>query len=319
MTATEPGSLLRPAPPLPPEPPASDRPTLAGVAIAGATLLLMLAALAAKPQLLVGLVLVAFIFVPIERLFPLQPRRVLRQGWMDDVIHFFVNNLLLAIGVVAVVVVFGVVPRALVGSGTQSAVASQPTWLQFAEALALAELCAYWTHRASHRIPALWRFHKVHHSIEDMDWLAAVRLHPIDQVFARSCVVLPLFILGFSRATFGAYLVISSLHALLIHANVSWDFGPLQRIVTSPAGHHWHHSGDPAAQQQNFAAELPVLDALFGTLRLPQGEHPAKFGLPEATPRGYLAQLAWPFRPARARVAAPNVGRVGIEPTTEGL
>ncbi len=77
-------------------------------------------------QLLVGLVLVAFIFVPIERLFPLQPRRVLRQGWMDDVIHFFVNNLLLAIGVVAVVVVFGVVPHALRRVRNQSAVASSP-------------------------------------------------------------------------------------------------------------------------------------------------------------------------------------------------
>ena len=60
----------------------------------------------------------------------------------------------------------------------------------------------YWGHRLSHTVPFLWRFHAVHHSIEEMDWLAAGRLHPLDQAFTQACAILPLFLLGYSRGVF---------------------------------------------------------------------------------------------------------------------
>jgi sterol desaturase/sphingolipid hydroxylase (fatty acid hydroxylase superfamily) len=133
-----------------------------------------------------------------------------------------------------------------------------------------------------------------------MDWLASGRLHPIDQVFTRSCVVLPLFCLGFSRATFGAFLAVTTLQAIFIHANVRFRFGPLRWIIATPEFHHWHHANDPGAYNTNFAGECPLVDLLFGTLHLPKGRMPERYGIDDPVPDGYLHQLAWPFRPRRA-------------------
>ena len=134
----------------------------------------------------------------------------------------------------------------------------------------------------------------MHHSITEMDWLAAGHLHPLDQVFTRSCAVVPLLALGFTRATFGAYLVFATLLAIGIHANVRFRFGPLLHVVATPEFHHWHHSKDPAAIDTNFGG-FPIVDRLFGTLYLPADHHPADYGTSEPEPDGYLAQLAWPF------------------------
>ena len=126
------------------------------------------------------------------------------------------------------------------------------------EAFLLAEVVQYWAHRAAHTVPVLWRFHKVHHSITELDWLAAARLHPIDQAFIRSCVVIPLFVLGFTSGTFGALLVLFTFQALFIHANVRFTFGPLRYVFATPEFHHWHHADDPRAYNSNFAGELPA-------------------------------------------------------------
>jgi sterol desaturase/sphingolipid hydroxylase (fatty acid hydroxylase superfamily) len=132
-----------------------------------------------------------------------------------------------------------------------------------------------------------------------MDWLAAAHLHPIDQVWTRSCIVLPLFALGFSRATFGGFLAFTTFQAIFVHANVRLTFGPLRWVIATPEFHHWHHANDPAAYNSNFAGEFPWIDALFGTLYLPAGQMPAGYGVDDHQPPGYLAQLAWPFRPQR--------------------
>jgi sterol desaturase/sphingolipid hydroxylase (fatty acid hydroxylase superfamily) len=195
----------------------------------------------------------------------------------------------------------GATLRAAVPGPVRTAVGAQSLGLQFIEAFMLAEMCGYWAHRAAHSVPFLWRFHRVHHSIEEMDWLAAGRLHPVDQAFTRSCIVLPLVALGFSRATFGAFLLLLTFQALFIHANVRFRFGPLRWVIATPEFHHWHHSGDPAAYNSNFAGEFPVLDLLFGTLHLPAGSMPDSYGIEEPAPRGYLAQLMWPMRRGSSR------------------
>lgn len=275
------------------------------VSVTVATVTLVLAAFAIRSNLAFGLVLLALVFVPLERIWSLDPQRILRKGWKTDLVHFAVNNLFTIVGLVAAVVVLGGVLHAAVPQGARDAVAGQPLWLQAVEALAFAEVAQYWAHRASHRVPLLWRFHKVHHSITELDWLAAARLHPVDQVFSRSCIVIPLFALGFTRGTFGALLVVFTAQAIFIHANVRFTFGPLRQVVATPEFHHWHHAADPRAYNSNFAGELPVLDRIFGTLHLPARDGsdgprwPDGYGIAEPVPDGYLAQMAWPFRSAR--------------------
>lgn len=85
------------------------------------------------------------------------------------------------------------VPEALT-----AAVQSQPVWLQAIEALLIADIGFYLAHRAFHAVPFLWRLHAIHHSIEEMDRLAAHRVQPVDQILTKSASFLPLFALGFS-------------------------------------------------------------------------------------------------------------------------
>jgi sterol desaturase/sphingolipid hydroxylase (fatty acid hydroxylase superfamily) len=269
-----------------------DRARIAALLATGA---MLVGALVVRGRVVIGLLVVAAVFVPMERLFALRPQRVLRAGWKTDLVHFVVDGALTTIGLVLVVVVVGGLLRALVPDSLRHAIGEQPAAAQFALGLVIAEIGGYWGHRASHRVPWLWRFHRLHHSIEEMDWLAAARLHPVDQVFTRSCFVVPLFALGFSRATFGAFLVFAGFQALFVHANVRVPFGPLRYVVATPQFHHWHHAAEPDAYDSNFAGELPVLDAVFGTLRMP-GHWPERYGIEERAPGAYLHQLAWPFR-----------------------
>ena len=266
------------------------------VALGLATLAIFLGALAIRSSAVFGLVIVGAVFIPIERVFGIRSQRVFRAGWRTDVVHFVVNNLLTTVGVVIAVVAFGTVVHAAVPAGARAAIARQSGLAQFVEAMLLSELCFYGAHRTTHAVPLLWRFHRVHHSIAEMDWLASARLHPIDQAFTRSSAVIPLYALGFSKATFGAFLVVSSFQAIFIHANVRLNFGPLRWLVATPEFHHWHHANDPAHYNTNFAGEFPWIDALFGTLHLSGGRYPDRYGIDDPVPDGYLPQLAWPFR-----------------------
>jgi sterol desaturase/sphingolipid hydroxylase (fatty acid hydroxylase superfamily) len=269
---------------------------LGGVVLAVLTAVVVLAALSVRSQIIFGLAILAVIFIPLERLFALHPRRVLRRGWRTDVVHFLVNGTVLRIGMLVSVVVIGRVLRAFVPAPLRDAVAASPSWAQVAAGLTIATIGGYAGHRAAHEVPLLWRFHRVHHSSREMDWLAATHLHPLDETFVRSMAVLPLYALGFGRVSLGAFLILITLQAIFIHANVRLGFGPLRWVIGTPQFHHWHHAREPQAYNSNYAGEFPALDALFGTLYLPGDRWPAQYGVDDTQPDGYLRQLAWPFR-----------------------
>lgn len=280
------------APP-PPAPPGTSRRDVVHAVLAGA---LVVAAVAVRPGTVIGIAVAALLFVPLERALPLHRRPVLRPGWRTDAVHFIVNNLLSTVLLVAGFVVVGLPLRALTPQAWRDAIASMPAGRQFLLAVLIAELAQYWAHRATHRVPWLWRFHKVHHSIAALDWLAAARLHPVDQAFTRLVTVTPLLALGFTRATFGAYLGFSAVQAIFIHANVRLRFGPLRWLIATPQFHHWHHGNTPDAIDTNFAGQLPLLDLVFGTAHVPARAWPERYGVDDALPRGYVAQLLWPWR-----------------------
>jgi sterol desaturase/sphingolipid hydroxylase (fatty acid hydroxylase superfamily) len=243
----------------------------------------------------------ALVFVPLERLFPLRAEQgPFRPGWTTDSLHFLASHALIQalsflILLPAVTVAAWWQPRAL-----QTVVGAQPVWLQALETLFVADLAQYAVHRAFHRVPVLWRFHAVHHSSRDLDWLAGSRLHLLDVVATRGMVLLPLSLLGFAPAALNAYLVFVSVHAVLIHANVRFRLRALEELLVTPRFHHWHHAAAPEARDRNFAVHLPWLDRLFGTRYLPGDAWPPAYGIAgDPVPEGYLAQLAYPVRPAR--------------------
>jgi sterol desaturase/sphingolipid hydroxylase (fatty acid hydroxylase superfamily) len=269
---------------------------ISGAVLAVLTTLVVLAALSVRSGIVFGLVVLAVIFIPLERLCALHPRRVLRPGWRTDLVHYLVNGAALKLGLVVSVVVVGGALRVFVPGPLRTAVGASPGWVQISAGLAIAMVGGYAGHRAAHEVPLLWRFHRVHHSVREMDWLAANHLHPVDEIFGRSVAVLPLYALGFGRVSLGAFIVLLTVQAIFIHANVRIRLGPLRWVIATPQFHHWHHAREPQAYNTNFAGEFPVLDALFGTLYLPADRWPAQYGIYDTEPAGYLRQLAWPLR-----------------------
>lgn len=245
---------------------------------------------------ILSLMVLALLFIPLERRWPLRKQRVLRPGWQTDLAHFAVNH-----AGVQLLAFFSIVPVQLfftwaVDARLQEAVSRQPAWLQFVEIFVVVEFASYWTHRAFHRVPLLWRFHAVHHSVERMDWLAGSRLHVVDVIATRMAGFLPVFVLGFSPGVVYGYLLVVSFHAVYIHANVNHRWPVLRRFVTTPEFHHWHHASEPEAVDKNFAVLLSCMDWLFGTAYLP-GRWPSRYGvIGEKLPRTYFGQLAFPFR-----------------------
>lgn len=245
---------------------------------------------------LLDLFMLATLFVPMERLFFRRPHPVFRPGWTTDLAHFLVSHVLVQVLMLLTITPAAVVFRFMIDSPVQRAVGAQPGWLQFLEILLVADLAGYGIHRLFHAVGFLWKFHAIHHSSRTMDWLAGSRLHLVDIVVTRSFAFLPLYALGFSQAPVYAYLVFVSFHAVFIHANVRFGFGPLAHLIGTPRFHHWHHSAQPEALDRNFAIHLPWLDRLFGTLYLPKDEWPAEYGIEgNPVPERYAGQIVYPF------------------------
>jgi sterol desaturase/sphingolipid hydroxylase (fatty acid hydroxylase superfamily) len=247
----------------------------------------------------IGIALLFVVFVPLEKLFAFRKQRVFRTGLLTDLTHILVNGAVTAVAVVALVVVaaipvFWIRRFDLVGA--------LPTGVAVGLAVALVAVGNYWGHRLTHQVPFLWRFHSVHHSIEQMDWVASGRLHPLDQAFTQAFTVFPLFLLGYGAGVFGGVAVFITLLALFQHANVRLRFPGVRWVINTPEWHHWHHAIDDDARDKNFG--LPVVDKIFGTAYLPKDRRPVGFGTRSPVPAdGYLRHLAYPFtRAAKAPV-----------------
>ena len=131
-------------------------------------------------------------------------------------------------------------------------------------------------------------FMQIHHSIEELDWMAAARVHPVDQIMTKGFSLLPVFSLGFSEVAIGISLMIYGWQSVLVHSNLRIKFGPLRWVLASPEFHHWHHSKDLEARDKNFAGQLPLFDILFGTLYMPRGRMPERYGIDEQIPQTTL-------------------------------
>ena len=249
---------------------------------------------------LLNLFLLALLFVPLERLFPHRAgQSAFRPEWTTDGVYFLVSHALVQALSFLILLPATTLGRVFHPAGVQAAVRAQPALLQFLEIVLLADLAQYAIHRAFHRVGFLWRFHAVHHSSRDLDWLAGSRLHLVDAVATRALVLVPLSLLGFAEGALHAYLVFVSFHAVFIHANVRFRLAALEPFLVTPRFHHWHHAAEPEARDRNFAVHLPWLDRLLGTAHFPKEAWPARYGLAgEAVPGGYLGQLAYPFRSA---------------------
>jgi sterol desaturase/sphingolipid hydroxylase (fatty acid hydroxylase superfamily) len=157
------------------------------------------------------------------------------------------------------------------------------------------DIITYWTHRLFHG-SHLWKYHAVHHSSEELEWISAARFHPINLFFGSVIADVALLIAGISPNVFVVLGPVTIAHSAFVHANLDWTLGPFKYVIATPVFHRWHHTAADRGGEKNFAATFPVLDLIFGTFYMPAGELPDRYGVGDREfPSTFGGQLLHPF------------------------
>jgi sterol desaturase/sphingolipid hydroxylase (fatty acid hydroxylase superfamily) len=236
------------------------------------------------PVLAVGIV----VFTPLERLRPRRRQAVSRREAFVNLAHLTATTSLTTALLALAMSVITLLPH-LDAAG--SWIGSLPLPVSMVLVVLIGDTGYYWAHRTLHTSALLWRFHRIHHSSRQMNWLAAARAHPVDQLILHMGWLLPLYALGVHAAWFGAYAAFLTMQTLLVHSNVDVSARPLRWLVVTPDFHHWHHTAERDAWNRNFAGQLPLLDRVFGTWWLPAGRRVERYGVADAVPASYPGQL----------------------------
>lgn len=258
-------------------------------------------------RLSLWLVLLAVLFVPLERYFGERHAGRPRTELLSDLGFYFISSLLPAALLAVPLALVAVAGQRFLPDAVPATLGALPLWAKLLLGLFIGEVGTYWGHRLSHESPWLWRYHAVHHSTEQLYFLANTRTHPVDMVVTRLFGLTPLYLLGLAgpgaagSAAPVLLLLIGTVWGFFIHANLRWRFGPLEWLVATPAFHHWHHSKFEHINR-NYASTLPVLDRLFGTHHLP-AEWPASCGIEAPMPASLAGQLLAPWRRTPAPAA----------------
>ena len=186
-----------------------------------------------------------------------------------------------------------------------------PAPLQFVVAVLLLDVTFYWWHVTTHRVPWIWRFHRVHHIDPDLDVSTAFRFHVGELVMSVAFRVVQVAAIGPSLAMFAAYELIFQAATIFHHSNIGMPERIdrlLNRVVVTPRMHGIHHSQVPEETNSNYSVVFSWWDRLHGSRSpaLPQSQlriGVAEFTRPEDNRLSNV--LALPFRHNRARGALP--------------
>jgi sterol desaturase/sphingolipid hydroxylase (fatty acid hydroxylase superfamily) len=151
-----------------------------------------------------------------------------------------------------------------------------PIWLKIILGVAMLDMVTYWFHRLSHRVPLLWRFHRVHHSDTSMDSSTYFRGHPLELfLWFGTSNILAAGIFGIDLLTLGVYFLVSTPFFVIEHTNLRfprWMDRSIGLIFTTPNLHKVHHERDQYYTDSNYADIFILWDRLFGTYKYKPAE-----------------------------------------------
>ena len=177
---------------------------------------------------------------------------------------------------------------------TAEAWTTLPAWLVLFIAVFAGDFIGYWRHRLEHTA-ILWPTHAIHHSDTAMTWTTLFRFHPLNRLTTALIDTSALALLGLPPWALAANLMIRHYYGMFIHMDLPWTYGPLGRVLVSPAMHRWHHIRDSDGAGVNFATVFSVFDQAFRTYHVP-GPCTVPLGVRDDIGQGALRQLIWPFK-----------------------
>jgi sterol desaturase/sphingolipid hydroxylase (fatty acid hydroxylase superfamily) len=178
-----------------------------------------------------------------------------------------------------------------------------PLWLEGLLAILILDFAIWLQHLITHRVPLLWRFHRVHHADRDMDVSTAMRFHPVEIAASMLLKIGLVYLLGPAALAVLVFEVLLNGTSLFNHANLRLPprlDSVLRRVLVTPDMHRVHHSTLRQEHDRNFGFALSIWDRLFGTyLAEPADGHLAMttgLGWQDGRPSRLGWSLALPFR-----------------------
>jgi len=212
-----------------------------------------------------------------ERIWPAERRPVLARGHVQDACFAALH----AIVVIPLMTLLSVGAAVLIGHARWIELRSTghwPGWLLVPLTVVAMDGANWLAHYADHRFGALWRFHALHHSQEELSVLTSFRAHPLMHTTGFILATIPVMVLMPSRPVAPVLITIYICIGTLQHANLRWSLGPAGRVLVSPAYHRLHHA--PDTQGANLGVVLTIWDVLVGRARFPgRGDASGRTGL----------------------------------------
>lgn len=174
---------------------------------------------------------------------------------------------------------------------------SSPFVVQVLLVMVLGDGLEYWLHRLSHKVPALWSVHAIHHMPVRLHMLKAGR-HHVFYFFLRGLIVwTPLLLIGVPPELIVWQFVAVTLAGNIAHANIDFRIPVfMHRVLVTPHFHRLHHSSDPGEGNSNYGVMLPVWDMIFSTHTDPVKTEARVMGIEDdPIPHRWLPELLSPF------------------------
>ena len=258
-----------------------------------------------------GLIAISLIVWLLEILFPWRKNQSIfrKDFWLDTFymfFNFFLLNLIVLVALSNAVAEFFNDILSVFGWHIDSlqlfSVNDLPKWLGLLIFFLIIDFVQWTTHILLHRVPWLWNFHKVHHSVKEMGFAAHLRYHWMEPVVYNSLLYIPIAIIGgFNVQDVSIVYFFSIVIGHLNHANLGWNYGPLKYILNNPKMHIWHHvKALPEHKKHgvNYGLTLSIWDYIFNTHHIPHDGRDIELGFEddEKFPKTFVKQSMYPIK-----------------------
>ncbi|TYC12106.1 sterol desaturase family protein [Bizionia gelidisalsuginis] len=257
-----------------------------------------------------GLIAISLIVWVLEMVFPWRKKQALfrKDFWLDTFymfFNFFLLNLIILIALSETVAALLNDALGFIGVSLNSFqlfdVKTMPKVLGLFILFIISDFVQWNTHRLLHRVPFLWQFHQVHHSVKEMGFAAHLRYHWMEPVVYKSLLYIPLAIIGGFNAQDVAIVYFFNIAiGHLNHANIGWDYGMFKYIFNNPKMHIWHHAKEMPKHVRygvNYGITLSLWDYLFKTDYIPYNGKDIELGFnnDETFPKDFISQELYPL------------------------